>query len=530
MSWAIRIARWAVCLGVGVAGAQAAAADLTIGIRNEPQTLDPHYLWGFSNSQAYYHYLGYMIRITPDGKLLPSLAASWKPLNDNEWVFRLNPEAKFSDGSPVTPADIVASYQRAIDMPGGGYRGLFALVERFEIVDAGTLKIHTRQPYPALPYTLTQVPVIPKAVAEKAQSKDFMVPSFNVSAGPYVLTKYEPGSTMVFKPNPYYWEKPKWDNLTFRFLSDSSARLAALMSGSIDMIDGVLPDDAEEIDKKPGLHSISGPSGRMVYIAMDQSREITPEVFDNDGKPLKTNPFKDLRVRKALALAVDRKTIVDRILKGRGGPLSQMGTPGQGGYDPDLPVVAYDPDQARQLLKEAGYPDGFRVTLSCPNGHLVNDSRVCQAVGQMLARVGIKASVNVMPWSVLVTKVTCHCDKRPSFFMTTWNNTYAGEVGAALSNLIRSYDKATGKGSWNQGEYASTPELDAMIDKAFATIDDDARHALQRRAMKMAMEDFPVLPLHYQAVTMGARKDLTPWPATIEYTLSEYVKQDGKAQ
>lgn len=502
---------------------QALAADVTIGMRAEQQSMDPHYLWGFTNSQNYYHFLGYMVRIQPDGSLAPSIATEWSPEGDKGWLFKLNPNARFSNGDPITPEDVIASYRRAMNYPGGGLRGLFALIADFEVVDPHTLRIVTKRPDPYMPYKLTQVAVIPKSIAEKAQGKDFLLPADQVSGGPYEIVRYQPGAELVLKANPYYWEKPRWDHVTIKYIPNDSARVAALMTGAVDVIDGVQPDDAAEIDKKDNLHTVSGPGSRMIYFNMDQSRAITPDVTDNDGKPLAKNPFQDLRIRQAIAYAIDRQGIVSHVMHGKGGVLTQMGVKGQGGYDPDMPKIPYDPDQSRKLLKEAGYPDGFRMKITCPSGYLVNDSLICQAVGQMLARVGIKTAVDVMPWSVLVTRVTCHCDRRPSFFMAPWSNAYLGEVGAALSNLLHSYDKKTGAGGWNQGEFPSTPELDALIDEAATTIDAEKRHALQKKAMRMAMAEMPVIPLHYQAVTLASRKNLTPSPYTIEYTIAESI-------
>lgn len=507
----------------------AAADSLTIGVRNEPTSMDPQGLWGFSNSQAYYHYLGYLLRVDPKGGVQPALAESWSRDGDNVWLFKLAPTVKFSDGSPLTAADVIASYQRAMTAPTSGYKGLFALVDHFEAPDPHTLKIVTRAPYPTLLYTLAQMPVLPKALLDKATPKDFGNPAFLVSAGPYVMTDYEPGAKMVFKPNPHYnGPKPHWDSVTLRFMSEAPARVAALLSGQVDMIDGVLPDDAAAIAKRAGFKVVSGKSGRMVYFAMNQAANVLPDATGPDGKPLATNPFRDVRVRHAIAIAIDRNAIVDRVLGGHGGALDQLGVAGQGGFDPSIAPIPYDPAQAKALLAQAGYPNGFSVTLTCPNGWLVNDSRVCQAIGQMLGRVGIKTAIDSQPWTAMVTRVVCHCDRRPSLFMTTWNSAYAGEVGAMLTNGVHSYDKSTGKGSWNQGDYPSTPALDALIDRASTTLDNTARFKLEAEAMRTAMADYPVIPVYYQDVTLASRKGITPVPATIEYTFSEYVSKDAK--
>ncbi len=179
-----QLARLTCLLFVMAFARQTMGADLTIGTGTEPASLDPQYLWGNITSQLFYHYLGYMTRSGPDGKLEPSIGKSWRPPGANEWVFDLDPAAKFSNGTPVTAADVIASYERAINLPNGSYKGLFSPVQKFEAVDDRTLRIFTKKPYPVLPFILSQVPVIPKSNADSATSKDFMTPAANVSAAP----------------------------------------------------------------------------------------------------------------------------------------------------------------------------------------------------------------------------------------------------------------------------------------------------------------------------------------------------------
>jgi peptide/nickel transport system substrate-binding protein len=503
------------------------AADLVIGSRTEPASMDPHYLWSGASTQFFYHYLGFIARTGPDGKLVPGIASGWRATDANTWVFDLDPRAKFSDGTAVTPDDLIASYQRAINMTNGSYKGLFALVEKMTASGPHQLTITTKTPNPYMPFSLAQVAVVPKKIAESVQSKDFAAADANVSAGPYLFVSYKPGDRLVLKKNPDYWGKPaRWDTVTFRFLPDGPARVAALLSGSVDAIDGVLPDDVAQIKSHADLRVVSKAGDRAVFMTYDLSRNVTPQVTDANGKPLDPNPFKDVRVRKALALAVNRDAIISRVLGGQGAPMTQLGSASLAGYDPSIKPVPYDPEQAKALLKEAGYPNGFSLTISCMNGRLVNDSRVCQALGQMLQRVGLKVTVNVEPYPVLVSKTTCHCERLPSLFMATWSSAYAGEVGAGLSNVIRSYDRKAGKATWNLGEY-SNPAVDKMIDQAVETVDPQKRYALSADAMKAAMADFPELPLHLQAVTLASKKTLMPEPLFNEYTDADYILPAG---
>ncbi len=504
----------------------ALAADLVIGTRTEPASLDPHYLWNPINNQLSYHYLGFMARTGPDGKLIPSIGLKWEAVGNNEWRFTMDSKAKFSNGDPVTVSDAIASYERAMDLPNSTYTGLFAHVERFEDGGNNVLKIVTKTPDPMMPYALSQVAIIPKSIADKATSKDFSTPEFNVSAGPYVFSKYVPGDRLELTANPgYFGPKAKWDHVTFRFLSDQAARVAALLSGSVDMIDGVLPDDASEISKRSDFKVVQASTERTVYMTFDLSRDVTPQVKALDGSPLSNNPFKDKRVRRAFAYAINRDAIVARVLAGQGEPMNQIGSPKLSGFNPGIATVPFDMAQSKKLLAEAGYPNGFALTVTCFSGRLVNDARICQAIGQMLERIGLKVTVDVQPYQVLLSKVICHCDDRPSFFMSTWSSAYAGEVGAALQNVVHSYSKAEGRATWNLGEY-SNPQVDRLIDQAMGTMDNAARFKLEGEAMKLAMDDYFILPLHLQGVALAAKKGLTPTPFTNEYTMADYVSVD----
>jgi len=502
----------------------AAAADLTLGVALEPGSLDPHLIWSPGNNQLNMQMFGALTSMDAEGRVLPRLATKWEFTEDGDWVFTLDPKARFSTGDAVTTADVIASFERARTLPKGTYRGIFSTVQQFVAVDDHTLKVDTSEPSPTLPAYLAVVPVLPKAIAEKAQSSDFADPKTSVSAGPYQLVQFTPGDRVVMQANPYYvGGKTAWDKLTFRFLTDSASRVAALLSGQVDVIDGVTPDDAAEIRKRGGFNVVTEPTARTVYMTFDISRDVTPQATGPDGKPLPKNPFQDKRVRQALTLAINREAIIQRVLMGQGAPMNQISAPTLGGYNPDIPKLPYDPEKAKALLAEAGYPNGFGLTVTCSSGRLVNDARICQALGQMLERIGLKTVIDVQPYAILVNKATCHCDRRPSFFMSTWSSAVVGETGMALSSVLRTYEKDGAKGVWNLGEY-SNPALDKLIDEAAGVMDNDKRFAMQAQAMATAMEDYPVLPMHLQSLTLAARKGLMPTVYVYELTIADSVK------
>jgi peptide/nickel transport system substrate-binding protein len=504
----------------------ATAADLTIGVSLVPASLDPHLIWGPANSQLVVQMFGTLTTMDAQGKLLPRLASEWHADGDQGWIFKLDPRAKFSNGDPVHAADVIASVQRAMHITGGTYKGIFAQVDNLEAQGDATVRIHTKQAVPTLPYSMGVIAILPKAVADRAESKDFADAATSVSAGPYQMASFTPGDRLTLVPNPHFLGTPaKWAHLTFRFLPDDATRVAALLSGQVDMIDNVAPDDAEAITRRAGFKVVSKPSERTVFMSYDLSRDITPQVSGIDGKPLATNPFRDIRVRQALAYAVDRDAIVKRVLHGQGAPMSQIGGPSLGGFNANIPAVPYDPQRAKALLAQAGYPQGFRLTVTCFSGRLINDARICQALGQMLERVGMKTTVDVQPYPVLITKEVCHCERRPSFFMSTWSSSPVGEVSMATGLVLHTYDKDHSLGTWNLGEYTN-PALDKRIEASLQTIDPSKRFPLLAGIMADAMKDMPILPLHLQNITLASRKGLTPTAFVNEYTIADAVSVD----
>ncbi|MBJ3778425.1 ABC transporter substrate-binding protein [Acuticoccus mangrovi] len=519
--------RLAAAIVIATGAASAAHADeLTIGSRTEMSTMDPHALWSGTSAQFYNHYLGFLTNIGPDNSVLPAIAESWESEGENLWVFHINPDAVFQDGTKITAEDVIASYERAINSPKGSYGGLFAGVTGFSAPDPLTLEIHTERAYPTLPNAMTQIAVLPKSVNETATPEDFLTAKANVSAAPYKFIEYIPGDHLTVERNEAWFGTPaKWDRITFRFLSNPATRVTALLSGDVDLIDGVPPEDAARLRTDDRFNVVSGPSDRAVYMTFDLARDVTPYVADKaTGEPLPTNPFKDLRVREALSLAVDRRAITERAIDGMAEPANQVGTPTLGGFAEDYPPKAYDPARAKELLAEAGYPDGFALTVSCMQGRLVNDARVCQVLGQMFQRIGLDVTVDVEPYAVFITKATCHCDDRKSFFMSTWASSSAGEVGIALRNVLHSYEPDKKLGVWNLGEY-SNPEVDALIEQFSTVLDQEKRRDMEKQAMRMAMDDLGVLPLHMQSVILAAKAGLKPTIFGNEYTLGDYVEQ-----
>ena len=503
--------RWiGLALLAGLTGAvgSARAADLTIGVRIEP-VMDPHLAWSASNLQFYRHYLGFLADIDPQDRPGQGLAEAFSPVSDTIWDIKLRPALKFNTGAPVTAADVIASIHRARTLPNaiGTYAGLFAGVTSITAPDDHTVRIETASAYPTLPSAFTQIAIVPKATAESAVSADFRTAKANAASGPYSFVQYVQGTSLALARNPDYWgQKARWDHVTFRFIPDPASRVAALLAGEVDAIDGVPPDNIARIKGDPRFSVFTGSSDRAtLFLGLDLARATSPSVTDAEGKPLTPNPLQDVRVRRALALAIDRPALRDTILNGAAFVANQLLAEGFGGYSKAIPQPVLDRAKATELLRQAGYPQGFSMHLGCPGERYVNSVQLCLAVAQMFTHVGVKTSVDNDPYAVFLSKA--RSENRPAVFLLSWSAASSGEADV-LKNVVHSYDPQAGLGTWNFARY-SNPEIDRLIEQSQKLIDSTQRFALEAKAMEMTMADEAVIPLYTQAVIVAARKGLS---------------------
>ncbi|HTV71405.1 MAG TPA: ABC transporter substrate-binding protein [Rhizobiaceae bacterium] len=515
----------AVSLAAAMLPAIAAADELTIGARSE-LTMDPHFLWTGANTSYHVQIYGALLQLDAKAQVRPMLAESWRTVDDTTWEFKLREGVVFHDGTPFTAADVVATFKRLPNVPNaaGPLTGALVGIRDVVAVDDFTVHVLTNGPSPVVPHQVAQIPIIPSEIAESATTADFNTGKAAIGAGPFAIDTYVAGDRLELRRFDQFWgDKPEWERATFRFISDDSARVAAFLSGSVDMIDAVPPVDVSRLRETPEAIVHTGSSDRVIFLWMDHERDVTPFATDLDGKPLAKNPFKDSRVRRAINHAINRDVIVDRVMDKLAIPASQIVPPGFGGYDEAIDVPSYDPELAKSLLKEAGYPDGFGLTIHCPNDRYVNDGAVCQAVGQQLAQIGLKMIVEPMPRAVYFPMVTDHAGERSSLFLFGWGSSSGGEADL-LWQGIHTFDKDKKLGTWNLGHY-SNAEADALIEKALVTLDADERHRIEAGVIKTIMEDVAVVPLHYQTVNVATRKGLSYTVHADENTLITEVKK-----
>ncbi|WP_269930517.1 ABC transporter substrate-binding protein [Aminobacter sp. HY435] len=505
-------------------GGMALAADLMVGSSTEPQAIDPHYSRTGNSQQIAQQIFNRMIEPDKNLQVQPGLAVEWKAVDPLTWEVKLREGVTFSDGTPFTAEDVEFSINRAATIPNSPapFTANVAPVASIEIVDPLTIRFKTEKPTPQFMELVGLVYIVSKKAAVGASIEDFNSGKATIGTGPYKFVSWTPGDRYVLKANPTYWgEKPKFENVTFRLMSNSATRVAALLSGDVDLIDAVPPNDEATLAKDPKVTLHSTPSGRIIYLGLDSARDESPFVTGPDGKPLKANPLKDARVRKAMSKMIDRQLLIDRVLSGAGTPAGQLAPEGVGGYTADLVADTIDIDGAKKLLAEAGVPDGFGITVHSSNDRFPGDGDVAQALGQLFQRGGLKVNgVVTQPYNVYAAAAG---KQEFSAFIFSFGTTTAS-ASAGMNNVLMTYSKEAGTGSFNRMRY-SNADYDAKMREALAEFDTQKRNALLSDAAKIAFGDQAILPLYWPKVTWATRKGIDFVPNTSEDTLATYASE-----
>lgn len=483
------------------------AQDLAIASSAPVTSIDPHYHTLGPNASAHVHLYDRLLERDASGKLGPRLAVSWKLIDDLTWEFKLRP-AKFHNGATLSAEDVAYSIARVpkVKNSPASFQIYTRAVVGHEIIDPLTIRLKTATPYPLLPIDLSQIFILPRSLGDEPATEDFNNGKNAIGTGPYRFVSYKPGDRIEMERNEDFWgTKPHWKKVNYRIISNDGARTASLLSGDVGIIEFVPPQDLPNLRKDPRVTISEVVSNRSIFLWYDHSRTgAMPFVTGPNGEALEKNPFKDRRVRLALSLAINRQGIVDRVMENSAVPTGQYLRPGAFTYVPDLKPHPYEPEKAKALLKEAGFPNGMRITIHGPNDRYVNDAKIIQAVAQMWQRIGVQTTVEALPWSNFIARSG---KQEFSVFLLGWGVS-SGEGLNPLRAQIATWNPQRGLGTANRGRY-SNPAVDTLIDQAMATMDDGAREKLVQQAMRMAMDDVPVIQLHLQKNIWATRKGLT---------------------
>jgi peptide/nickel transport system substrate-binding protein len=511
------LAALALALGLGFATAAAPAKTLRLASAFDPQSMDPHAVALLYQTRIASQIYESLVSRDRNFKLEPALATSWHAVDARTWRFKLRAEVRFHDGTPLTAGDVVFSIQRAL-MKTSQRSFQLRGVTGARMVDSMTVDVQLAAPDAVLPEKMWQVGIMSKSWAEKhavttpqdydAKQETFAVRNAN-GTGPFMLTRYDPDSRTVLTANPNWWGRggAGIGNVTeahYIVIQSDATRLAALASGEADFVIDPPFQDVTRLKQDKRLQYVEFSDIGTQYLGFDQARDEL-QFADVKGR----NPFKDLRVRRAVYQAIDVDTIIAKVLRGQatptGSPVSRL----LDGHVPDLEKrLPYDPAAARSLLKEAGYPNGFSVTLDCVN--VTFRAAVCQAISAMLTQVGIRATYQPSPTATFFPKLT---QATSSFFEFGWSP--GTDPWAMLNSIVRTYD-GTGAGTFNGGRY-SNARLDELIDAIRVEPDIGKRRALIRDALRVMVADLPLLPLYRRTLVWVMRPGIhaSPWPNDV---------------
>jgi peptide/nickel transport system substrate-binding protein len=494
------------------------AEELVIAVATAPSSMDPLYQALGSNHELALHAFDTLLTTSPKMEVGAGLAESWRPTDDPlVWEFKLRQDVKFHNGTPFTAHDVVFTYERVPNVPNAPstYKRRTAKVVKAVAVDDHTVQVHTKTPFPLLPRALMAVPIVSREIGIDADPTEFNDGSKTYGTGPYKFVAFVPGDRTTYVANSDYWgAKPTWDKVTFREIKSNPARVAALLSGEVDVIASVPPTDYERLEADPNINVSCTASTRVLYWSLDVFREQADHITAKDGSPIQ-NPLRDLRVRQAFNLAIDRNIIVDEVMRGLAIPANQIVGEDFGGFSPDIPMPEPDLEKAKQLMVDAGYGDGFKLTIHATNNRYVNDARLAQGVAQMLSRIGVDVTVVTMPVAVYYGKARKH-----EFTMAQIGfSTATGESSAIML-------PALGDGQRNNYGRWANAKFNELLSGALSTVDDAEYDRLLKEATVVAMKDLPIIPTHYQVACWASRKGLKVIPRADEYTLAKSVVRE----
>ncbi|MGQ0663681.1 MAG: ABC transporter substrate-binding protein [Pseudomonadota bacterium] len=501
----------------------APAKTLKWAYEGDVNSMDPYALRESFTANFQLHIYEGLVRHNKDLKIEPSLATSWQILEPTVWHFKLRQGVKFHNGNPFDADDVVASFKRA-GAEGSPYRGSISTVKDVRKVDRYTVEFHLTGPYPLLLNDLTGIYIMDYEwmvanntlqPVDPTKGQDSYASTHANGTGPFILKSRQPDARTILVVNPNWWDKVE-HNLTeivFTPIKSDATRVAALLSGEIDVMMPAPLQDIQRIDRVPGLKVLQGPELRTLLFGLDQKSD---ELRDSNIKG--KNPLKDVRVRQALYQAIDIEAVRTRVMRGSSRNTALLVAPEVPGFDAALNArYPHDPAAARRLLAEAGYPNGFEVGVDCPNDRYVNDEEICQAVVAMWARVGMKPKLTVQTKGQHFSKML---GGKSDIYLFGWATLPMFDSYSVLANILHTPDGTHGQ--WNPGGYANK-RVDELTKLIARELDEKKRLVMISEAFKIHKEEFGTIPLHQQALAWAVRDNVTVIQHADNYFRMWYV-------
>jgi peptide/nickel transport system substrate-binding protein len=466
--------------------AQGAKDTLSVDLPGEPASLDPHVQWDTDSYHVYRNIFDNLVTRNPDGKIVPQLAKAWRYENDTTLVLDIRTDVKFHDGTPLTVDDVAWSVQRIIDPAFKSPQlSQFNSIVKAEAVGTDKVRLTTSSPYPALLAQLVKLSIVPRAYVQKVGNEKFNVEP--MGSGPYRFVSWQKGVRVTLAANESYWRgRPPFKTVTFQMVPDTATRIANLKTGRADIIRQLNPDDAASLKGESRLQILSGPTERTGYLFINAL----------------AGPTKDVRVRRAIAHAINRQLLIDALLGGYGRPVTILLTPANFGYIEGMKGYPFDPTRARQLLKEAG-AEGAEISFYTSPAY---DQRLVQAIQQMLQEVGLKVAISQTDQPTFLKRRQGKPEEAGSISLGRWSCA-CQDADGVIFPLFHS------QSLW--AKYAN-PAFDDAVTRARQTLKDDERLKHYREAFAILEQDVPGIGLYQDFAIYAARRELSWKPTANE--------------
>lgn len=502
------------------------AEDLKIGLRADITSIDPHFHVSGPNCAISNHIFEPLIRQDNDQKLVPCLATSWVNISDLIWEFTLRENVRFHKGDLFTAEDVLYTIERIQKGVGPieSFKTYIRFIDKIEILGPHKIRFITLKPYPLLAWDLAMIGIIPHSLGDENRTEIFnqetKLGQNSLGTGPYRFVHWRPGQDIVLVQNTTYWgDKEPWKRIIFKPVPQDISRFNALLAGDFDFTETIPIEEMEDLKAKSNYTLFATMPSRLMYLCLDLGNAISSYIFDLKGEKLTFNPLQNVKIREAMSLAIDRDFLIQHFLGNKGLPAGQLVLKDATGFNPDIKPDEMNLEKAKNLMKEAGFEEGFEIVLSSPSGRYVNDQKIVQAIASMLERIGVRAKVEILPSNIFFSR-----SQKGDFSLSLGGWPVGRESLSPLQALFHSLDPKEGHGYFNRGRY-SNASLDKLIENALETMDDVKREALLKEANRQIVQDRIIIPLYFSVANWAGKSNLTFTPRMDEYTLAMNIRK-----